>query len=156
VEPRAGEPAIDGLESEVRDRGREFANNRVIFVFPVKLPFDFVQIISGTADEIRAFEAIDDLLDDCLLQPKGEAQPMGAGSVRRISGERIVESDRDQDLHLQRLWVDGVSRGEDESAKRRCSEGRECYGSIAPAKVIMGGHAASLISPTVERATKIE
>ena len=67
----------------------------------------------------------DDLFDNPPLQARGAAEPIEAGSVRWISGERILERKRHQDVHLerlQRLLVDDVSRGEYDSAERRCSE----------------------------------
>ena len=69
---------------------------------------------------------------------------MNARSVRRICRKRILQSERDEDFHLERLRVERVSRSESESAKRRCSEGRQRYGAIAPPKAIMRRHAPSL------------
>lgn len=69
---------------------------------------------------------------------------MNPRSVRRICRKRILQCERYEDFHFKRLWVEGVSRSEGESAKRRCSEGRQCYGAIAPPKAFMRRHHPSL------------
>jgi hypothetical protein len=144
VESRAVEPAIDRLESEVGDRDWEFLYDGILVDLAAELPLEVVQSTGRTSYESRVFEATDDVRDGRLLQTQSKAEPMDARSVRRIGRERILQCERDEDFHFKGLRVEGISRSEGESAKRRCSEGRQCYGAIAPPKAIMRRHGPSL------------
>jgi DNA mismatch repair protein MutH len=66
VTPRAADPALDGLEPELRDRDWYFVRNHVVIALLGEVVADFggVLRIRATADEARAFETTDDIFDD--------------------------------------------------------------------------------------------